>query len=291
MNTHNKVYSTDEEFLHRMAVFSENLDKIAQWNGEGNEVFGVTKFADLTQEEFRQTYLIVDAPEYDVSHLEELDASAYDDVPTATSFDWRTKNAVTPVKNQGQCGSCWAFSATENIESVYFLAGHSIPDLSPQQIVDCDTTCYGCNGGWPYLAFEYVIPVGQDSESSYPYTARDGTCKYSASNVAAKISSYNKVSNNEHTIQSTLPNVSPYSICVDAAKWYLYQGGIMTPSQCGQSVDHCVQLVGFDASGSTPYWIVRNSWGTGWGQQGYIYLEMYQDTCAMADYVTTAVSH
>lgn len=288
MNKYEKVYSNDEEFTRRMAIFAENVEKAKQWSQEGNATFGITKFADMTAEEFRQTYLIIDAPEYDVSHIDELDTSSFPAAPS--SFDWRHKGAVTAVKNQGQCGSCWAFSATENIESVYFLAGHSIPVLGPQQIVDCDHTCYGCNGGWPYLAFEYVIPVGQDSESSYPYTARDGSCKYKSSGVAANIKSYNKVSKNEHTIQSSLATVAPLSICVDAAKWYLYQGGIMSSSQCGRSIDHCVQLVGYDTTGSTPYWQVRNSWGGNWGESGYIRLEMFQDTCAMADAVTTAVA-
>jgi len=205
-------------------------------------------------------------------------------------FDWRREGAVTPVKNQGQCGSCWAFSATENIESVFYLAKKSLPVLGPQQIVDCDRKCYGCSGGWPYLAYEYIIGYGgQDSESSYPYTARDGSCRPNKNGIAATISRYNQISHNENIIQSQLATVAPFSICVDASKWYLYQGGILSANQCGTGLDHCVQLVGYDTTSSPAAWLVRNSWGTGWGESGFIRLQMFHGTCGMNTAVTSAV--
>jgi len=211
-------------------------------------------------------------------------------VDAPAKFDWRTtKNAVSAVKNQGQCGSCWAFSATENVESVNGIKSGNLPELSPQQVVDCDKEWYGCSGGWPYGAFKYLAGFGgQDSEASYPYTAADGNCNANTANIIGKIDGYNSISTDEKQIQVTLSSVAPLSICVDASQWYLYQGGVITSDQCGSSIDHCVQLVGYDSTASPAYWIVRNSWGTSWGENGYLRLEMFKDTCAMADVVTTA---
>jgi len=219
--------------------------------------------------------------------IEELEVA---EVNAPNTFDWRTQGAVSAVKNQGQCGSCWAFSAVENIESVWKLSGKPMTLLSEQQVVDCDKDCYGCGGGWPYRAMNYVVQAGGiDTESSYPYTARNGACRYNPANVGAKIKSYKSIPKNEAQIKDALTTTSPFSICVDANRWSSYRGGVMRANQCGKSIDHCVQLVGYDATASVPYWIVRNSWGTGWGIQGYIQLEMNQNTCAMAQEVTTAV--
>jgi len=285
MSEHEKSYENDEEFLHRFSIFRDNLRKIEQMNKDSDgAIFGVTQFSDLTDHEFKTQYLMTKLPVNNVT-----DFWNPPQVTAPTTFDWRSKGAVSPVKNQGQCGSCWAFSATENIESVYKIAGNAMPNLSPQQIVDCDKDCYGCGGGWPFKAFNYVARVGgQDTEPSYPYTGRDGTCKFKTNTIGAKIKGYHTIARNEQTIQSALTTTSPFSVCVDASKWSQYRGGVMKSTQCGRGIDHCVQLVGYDASANPPYWLVRNSWGTGWGEQGYIKLEMWKDTCAMAEDVTTA---
>jgi len=251
----------------------------------GGAVYGVTQFTDLTDQEFKDQYLMRNLPPLpNVTVWEPKITSA-----APTTFDWRKQGGVTNVKNQGQCGSCWAFSATENIESVYKIAGHPIPTLGAQQMVDCDKDCYGCGGGWPYKAFNYVAKAGgQDTESTYPYTGRDGSCKFKTTGIGAKISGYKQVARNEQQIQSSLTTVAPFSICVDASQWSSYRSGVMKSTQCGHGIDHCVQLVGYDTTSQPNYWIVRNSWGTGWGVQGYIYLEMFKDTCGMAEQVTTA---
>jgi len=208
-----------------------------------------------------------------------------------TTFDWRTLGACTAVKDQGQCGSCWAFSATENIESVNQIAGKGLPILGPQQIVDCEKDMYGCGGGWPYAAFGYVTQAGgQDTEVSYKYTARDGTCKFNPNTIGAKINKYKSISKDEKQIQNLLTSVSPFSVCVDAEEWSFYSGGIITHDNCGRNVDHCVQMIGYDTTGATPYWILRNSWGTDWGLSGFLQVEMFYDTCLVADYVTSAIS-
>jgi len=285
MQDHSKQYDSDEEFLHRFAIFRDNMKKIEQLNADSDgAIYGITQFSDLTPHEFKTLYLMTRLPVNNVS-----DYWTPPNVQAPASFDWRTKGGVTPVKNQGQCGSCWAFSATENIESVYQIGGHPIPSLSPQQVVDCDKDCYGCGGGWPYKAFNYVTKTGgQDTEASYPYTGRDGTCKFKPGSVGAKIKGYHTISRDEHQIQTGLSTTAPFSVCVDASQWSHYKGGVMRSTQCGRGIDHCVQLVGYDSSANPPYWIVRNSWGTGWGISGYIYLEMWKDTCAMAESVTSA---
>jgi cathepsin F len=286
-----KVYPSGAERAHRFRLFKENLIRADQLNRlNGEPVFGVTKFSDLHPDEFRAMYLMSEP--LDVTQLPEAPFVEIKsvDVPVDT-YDWRTKNMVTALKNQEQCGSCWAFSATEQIESVWAIAGKTIVDLAPQQIVDCDKTCYGCNGGWSYLAFQYVIQAGgMEPESDYPYKAVDGTCKFNKADVAAHISGWKYVSKVAGDENSTmLPFVyetAPISVCVDAASWQLYKSGVL--KTCGQSIDHCVQITGFSTQDGEEVWNVRNSWGADWGVDGYIYVPRNKNMCAIATVATTA---
>jgi cathepsin F len=287
MNAHKKQYKSDEEFFARFQIFKLNLKFIGEQNKQGGARFAVNKFADLSRDEFSELYLMKQLPPF--PKVQEITYPVNGTLDN--TFDWRDHGACTPVKDQGQCGSCWAFSATENIESVTFLKSGSLPVLGPQQIVDCDKANFGCSGGWPYVAYQYVMKQGgQDTEATYPYTARDGKCSFKQAGVAAKLSNWNKVSTDETQIQAGLVSTGPFSICVDASSWQFYSGGVMTKDQCGTYVDHCTQLIGYDTTQSTPFWIVRNSWGTDWGISGIINLEMGKDACLVADYVTTAVS-
>jgi len=213
-------------------------------------------------------------------------------------LDWRTSGVVTAVKNQEQCGSCWAFSATETIESAWMLAKNikvgSFAPLGPQQIVDCDNSDGGCNGGNPPTAYEYVIGAGgQETEKAYPYTGEDGSCKFNAAYVESKISAWSYACDeyDETTLKKNVATKGPLSICVDAANWQYYTSGVMTAWECAwvNELDHCVQAVGYDMTASTPYWLVRNSWGTSWGESGYIKLAYGDNTCGLtneATYVT-----
>jgi len=270
--------------------FTSNLDLIQHLNenaGPDGASFSLNKFADLTPQEFSAYYLGY-VPSTQV--MEELQLSD-DAVPD--TFDWISKDKVTPVKNQEQCGSCWAFSATENIESVWMIAKDLTPanfkPLAPQQIVDCDKRDGGCNGGNPPTAYEYIIEAGgQDTEASYPYHAVNQACQFKAADVEAKIASYKTISN-EDAMKTATATVAPLSICVDASQWQFYSSGVMTPSQCGTSLDHCVQIVGYDTAANPPYWNVRNSWGTDWGMSGFIRLEYGHNTCGLTEETTTAV--
>jgi C1A family cysteine protease len=229
-----------------------------------------------------------------------------EDVSPNADIDWRSHGAVTAVKDQGQCGSCWAFSAVESVESAWFLSKGTLPILSPQQVVSCDTKTgdEGCNGGWPEWAYEYIEKAGGlTTEALYPYTSgtsgETGKCKVRLPAPVASISNFvfatppcNDTCKNqdEATLLKTL-STGPVSICVDAQAWSAYIGGIMS-SSCSSAydnIDHCVQLVGYSGSGVTPYWIVRNSWNTNWGEDGFMYLKYGQNLCGLADQATVPV--
>lgn len=285
---HGKTYS-DLEFSHRFNVFVENMNRASNLQAAetGSARYGVTKFMDLTPEEFSANYLMRKElfKNFKVDPTKVMKPLAAIEAPA--SFDWRDKGAVTPVYDQGQCGSCWAFSATETIESFHFLAGKSLISLSPQQIVDCDRDSYGCNGGWTQHAFNYVKSAGGlDTESSYPYTAQDGTCKFKPADVGAKISSWSYVTQNddENAMLQTVAQKGPLSICVDASSWQYYQGGVL--KTCGKQVDHCVQLTGYSTQNGVDAWNVRNSWGTDWGVNGYLYVARGGNVCAIGSCVT-----
>jgi C1A family cysteine protease len=201
---YNKTYADPDVEHYRYTVFQTNLKRAEELQARelpGGATFGVTKFFDLTEEEFRTNYLL--PKNFDVTYVAPEEAKEEDlkiaqsFAPNPTNWDWFSHGVCTPVYNQGQCGSCWAFSATETIESYWAIAGHGLHQLSMEQIVDCDTTCYGCGGGWPYLAYNYVHSQGGiDSYSSYPYTAEggnSGSCQYKSGSVVAKVSGYSSV--------------------------------------------------------------------------------------------------
>jgi len=297
---YNKNYATSE-IDQRYANFKASVARAAEKQATStNTQFGITKFSDMTEDEFRSTILMSKVPQKTATNVRVSGVSVADPKAPAT-FDWRDHNAVTPVKDQGQCGSCWAFSATEAIESAWILKGHATPstiNLAPQQIVDCDTIdgVQGCNGGLTESAYDYIVQAGgQDPEVDYPYTAKNGVCKFIAKDVAAKISTYTAISKQESALATNLASIGPLSICLDAAHWQDYQSGVMTNLQCcppfgSCQMDHCVQLVGYNSTASTPYYIVRNSWNTDWGIAGYIWLEMNKNTCGIANDVTWPTS-
>jgi len=161
-----------------------------------------------------------------------------------------------------------------------------------EQVVDCDDTCYGCSGGWTYLAYEYVMQQGGiDSYASYPYTAgngNSGNCAFTQSSVVTPVSNWNYVtqSDDETEMQTYMVANGPLSICVYAEAWMSYTSGVFTADECQGQIDHCVQATGYNTASSTPYWIVRNSWGADWGVNGFIWLQYGQNTCSLGDVVT-----
>jgi C1A family cysteine protease len=296
-----KSYDSYDETITRFQNFKQSIDRInannayVKFRGSG-ATFGLNKFSDLSPEEFAEKVLMT--PFKPVTSVFKEKNMLSPRITAPDTFDWRTKGAVTAVKDQQQCGSCWAFSVTENVESVWILAkgltNETLPPLAPQQIVDCDTSDAGCEGGNPPTAYQYIISAGGlDDDKDYPYTAQDGTCAFKSSAVVAKISNFKyATSGDEDTMKDNLASWAPLSICVDARYWQDYSGGVMTEYQCDWIVelDHCVQAVGYDTTASTPFWIVRNSWGTDWGENGYIRLQYGTNTCGLTDESTSVGS-
>merc|ERR1711979_180689 len=203
-------------------------------------------------------------------------------------FDWCEKGAVNPVKNQQQCGSCWAFATVANIEGAGFAANKKLLSLSEQELVDCDTKTgdQGCSGGLPSNAYKDMIQsnLGLELESAYPYEAKNGQCKAQASSEKAFISGYQSVSTDEDQIAAALVKYGPLAIGINAGPMQFYHGGIASPWRilCNpKSLDHGVALVGFGAQTSKKYWIIRNSWGPTWGEGGYYRIIRGKGACGL----------
>jgi len=251
--------------------------------------FGFTKFSDMSVREFKSKMLgFKPSGKSSFKVKSAIEKREVLQAPS-TPIDWAAKGMITAIKDQGQCGSCWAFSTTETVESANLLAGKQVPDGSPQEIVDCDSSDSGCNGGDPQEALQWIVNQGgQETDSCYPYTAQDGTCNQDncSPDPNLKISTVTPISGSESAIYQVLGQ-APLSICADAEPWQNYNGGVLTADQCGSDVDHAIQLTGYSPDQGA-YWIVRNSWGADWGENGFIWLQYGQDTCAITSEVTAA---
>lgn len=284
-----KEYATPEEEASRFEIFKTNLQRIKEHNEKNLSYwFKVTPFADMTPTEFKEYTKCGDMSNFKAIHelskeestirrLESQEAEKLEDV------DWVALGKVTPVKNQGQCGSCWSFSAVCSMESRAAVAGQALTSLSEQQLVDCSVSYgnHGCNGGSMMLGFEYAQQAGGlCSEDSYPYKAADDPhdCSRNTQACGKKYDaprSYGSVAaNSPYGLQYALRS-GPVSVAIEADQqsFQLYGGGVFD-GRCGSALDHGVVVVGFgtDSDGYSEYWKVRNSWGAMWGEGGYIRL-------------------
>jgi len=279
-----KVYGSDEA-RSREQVFNEALSEIRAHNTAPGTTYklGVNKFTDMTdaekkafkgkskkEHELFKAMLTVDPPSSFMQNLKPVS-----ELPA--SVDWRTHSpsVVTPTKNQGGCGSCWAFSATEVLESHVAIATGKLYELAPQQLVSCAPNpddcggTGGCEGSVQWLGFNYTATAGLSLETSYPYTATTGTCKTSAIKPVAGNTGYVRLPANNYTVlMNAVATLGPIAISVDAG-WMSYESGVYTGS-CGTTIDHAVVLVGYGTDKGTDYYLVRNSWGSSWGEDGYI---------------------
>jgi len=283
VKTHEKKY-THDEFFSRFNTFKTNMEKIRIHNNSGARwTMAPNAFADLTHEEFVARNGL---KKIDNSYMRSKNEVSLPTDSLAASVDWRTKGLVTPVKDQGQCGSCWAFSTTGSVEAAWVQAGNSLTSLSEQQLVDCSGSYgnLGCNGGLMDSAFEYIIDNGITTEASYPYVSpKTSKCK-SGTTKAATIKSYTDVPAGDEDQLLAAVDKQPVSVAIEADQeaFQFYSGGVLTAA-CGSNLDHGVLAVGYGTDNNVDYWIIKNSWGASWGEAGYIRLERGIDQCGLAD--------
>ncbi|XP_072316113.1 cathepsin S-like [Eucyclogobius newberryi] len=290
--THQKTYQNEVEEMGRRALWEKNLMQINIHNLEASlglhtYTMGINHLSDLTKEELLRIYAPLKLLK-DFKMIPTPLQAPKEEVPD--SVDWRKSGLVTKVKDQGGCGSCWAFSTVGALEGLLAKTTGKLVDLSPQNLVDCSGPygTGGCNGGWPHQALQYVIAnQGIDSENFYPYKGQDGTCRYNPTYRAANCSTYNFVDTDELSLQRAAAVIGPIAIVIDASDIFNYKSGVYYNPSCGHKTNHAVLLVGYGTDDTTglDYWLVKNSWGKRWGEKGYIRMARNKDQmCGISMY-------
>jgi len=295
---HSKTYSSIE-YKDRLSKWKRNLFYIEASNSKNlSYTLGLNQFGDLSSTEFRSLFLsglkLNQSQFIEMSRGKLLDPKAHS--KRQSTWDWRQKNAVTGVKNQEQCGGCWSFSTTGSTEGCNSINHGTLTSLSEQNLIDCSSSYgnQGCNGGLMTNAMDYIIKNGGvDTESSYPYQAKDGTCTFKSSNVGGTLTSYSNVASGDESALATAGKQGPVSVAIDASQnsFQFYTSGIYYEPACSSSnLDHGVLMVGAGTESDGNYWIVKNSWGTSWGQQGYIWMAKDRsNNCGIATAATLPI--
>ncbi|XP_071778871.2 cathepsin O isoform X1 [Centroberyx gerrardi] len=283
-----RIYEvSSEEFYRRHFYFQNAIKRHAYLNSFSaappSAKYGINQFSDLSLDEFRDFYLRAsadNAPLYSGPKREGL----------PDKFDWRDKTVVAPVQNQLACGSCWAFSVVGAMQTVQAIAGRRLEQLSVQQVLDCSFQNRGCNGGSTTRALSWLkqTRVKLVPQSEYSYKATTGICHFfsqSHAGVALKDFAAHDFSGQEEVMMGQLVKWGPLVVTVDAVSWQDYLGGIIQHHCSSQQANHAVLVIGYDTTGDIPYWIVQNSWGTTWGNEGYAYVKIGGNVCGIADSV------
>ncbi|XP_067942044.1 cathepsin L-like [Watersipora subatra] len=281
-NVHSKAYGSQEEETLRRIIWEGHIELIARHNrefdmGQHTYTLGINEYADMSNEEFVS---IMNGYRREVRNASAVHFLPPSNFVAPDTVDWRTKGYVTKVKNQGQCGSCWAFSTTGSLEGQHFKASGSLVSLSEQNLVDCSRKegNKGCQGGLMDNGFTYIANnKGIDTEASYPYTGKNGRCHFKAANVGATDSSFVDIKEgDESALQNAVAAVGPISVAIDAShsSFQLYRSGVYNERRCSSTkLDHGVLAVGYGTStDGTEYWLVKNSWGSSWGKEGYVWM-------------------
>ncbi|MQM05827.1 hypothetical protein Taro_038641 [Colocasia esculenta] len=276
---HDKSYQDLGEKQKRLEIFKNNLQYIDEKNRpEHNRSFtvGLNNLADLTNEEYRSIYLSAPMNMSELFHnfIPDLDLPSEVDQVQQASIDWRDRGAVTPVKNQGGCSSCWAFTAVATVEGINAIVTGDLISLSEQEIVDCDDLGTHCQPGWTSRAYDYIERnMGIDTDANYPYIAQQDVCKAVKNQVVTIDGHANAPRNNEMALSMRVAR-QPVGSAVHAntTDFQLYTGGIFNGA-CTTDVDHAVTIVGYDSEAGEDYWIIKNSYGQRWGEQGYMKLQ------------------
>jgi len=292
--TYNKQYA-DEEHMMRRLIWESNLRYIQKHNLEADKglhtyILGENEYSDMSNSEFNAImngYLMSNATKKGDTFMAPIGIELKD---LPDSVDWRTKGYVTEIKNQGQCGSCWSFSATGSLEGQTFKKTQKLVSLSEQNLMDCSTKQgnHGCKGGLMDQAFTYIkINKGIDTEMSYPYRAKNGICKFKRADVGAEDTGYVDIKRgSEDELQMAVATIGPIAVAMDAGhpSFQHYRRGIYSERQCSsKKLDHGVLAVGYGSEGEGDYWIVKNSWGKSWGMEGYFELARNKENmCGIA---------
>jgi len=287
---YNRVYNGALSEDEARATYETNMAYIAEVNARGESLqLGENQFTDLTQEQYRMAAGLGFIPETEASSTPILGEHVHSGEELADSVDWVTAGAVTPIKDQGQCGSCWAFGTTGGIEGAWQLATAKLQSLSEQQLVDCSTQNLGCQGGNAGYAINFEHGTDVATEASYPYKAVGGTCKTSGLSVAIPkggVAGFKRVGNiffggSVADMKSAI-QAQPVSIAIqaDQSSFQSYKSGVLS-SGCGTQLDHAVLAVGYGTEDGQDYWLVKNSWGTSWGSAGYIKIGSATNVCGV----------
>lgn len=273
----NRNYN-EEEYILRLKIFKDNLHVIRKLHeNDDSAEYGINQFSDLTHEEFFNKYLRVIE---DKAPTIKSESSVTYSIPT--KVDWREKGVVTPIKNQKNCGACWAFASTQVIESHFAIKYNKLIELAPQQMVDCDRAAHGCHGGLHYEALDYVKRQGGIvAEQDYKYEEKRGECRFDETKVVARVSGYFNTTSDENEMAKIVSEVGPIVVGVDAQFWMFYLRGIYNSRFCSDVNNHAALIVGFGEEKGKPYWIIKNSWGSRWGEKGYIRLYRGTSKCGV----------